>query len=67
MPRKNEKTQTFKTDAGITFLAHIFNEGPFEQFQNRDVETNGRNSVKLWDINVKILRFCRIYEAGAEC
>ena len=40
MSRKKEKTQTFKTDAGIIFLARILKEDPFEQFQNRasDIE-----------------------------
>ena len=41
MPKKKGKTQISKPDAGITFLARIFSEDFFEQFQNRDVETNG--------------------------
>jgi hypothetical protein len=41
MSRKKEKTQIFNTDAGIFLKTHIFSEDPFEQFQNRDVETNG--------------------------
>ena len=42
MTRKRETTQIFKTDAGIIFLARIFNKEFFEQFQNRDIDINGR-------------------------
>jgi len=34
MARKKEKTQIFKKNAGIIFLARIFNKDFFETYQN---------------------------------
>jgi len=36
-----DEIQIEKKDAGLIFRKYILNEDPFEQFQNRDVETNG--------------------------